>query len=59
MEKDLIKEALKVLLKENYSWSNYNPRGEYINICFTFKGAEMREFINKELKANKVVKLEL
>lgn len=59
MEKDIVIEAIKVLLKENYSWSNYNPRGEYVNVCFTFKGADMYQLINKILKEYKIVRLEV
>ena len=58
-DKEIIKEAIKVLLKENYSWHNYNPRGEYVNICFTLKGTDMYQFVLAELKKAKVVKLEM
>lgn len=53
-----IVDAVRKIVK-CYSWHNYNPRGEYVNICFTFKGVNTYKEIEKTLRENRVPRIEI
>lgn len=44
---------------EYYSWSSYNPKGQYVNVTFTFKGVDMYKKINDLMKECKVTRIEV